>query len=66
MENTVYIISYKTKGEYNQILNDSKKRFEEQKERFANKEVHILGPNVMTHRDVEDRRNVGYDALENS
>ena len=42
------------------------KRFEEQKERFANKEVHILGPNVMTHRDVEDRRNVGYDALENS
>ena len=30
MDNTVYIISYKTNGEYNPILKDSKKRFEEQ------------------------------------
>lgn len=30
MDNTVYIISYKTNGEYNPILKDSKNRFEEQ------------------------------------
>ena len=30
MDNTVYIISYKTNGEYNPILKDSKERFEEQ------------------------------------
>ena len=30
MDNTVYIMSYKTNGEYNPILKDSKNRFEEQ------------------------------------